>query len=61
MKDVLNGSIDHLNVVFTSDQRDGNEVGLVCFPRFFGVDLVDGSFSEEKWDLADNEQPALMV
>ncbi len=34
LKDVLNVSIDYLNVVFTSDQIwDGNEVASpVCFP-----------------------------
>lgn len=58
LKDVLNVSIDYLNVVFTSDQIwDGNEVASprFAFLDFLGLDLVDGSFSEGKGIYGYNE------
>ncbi len=51
LKDVLNVSIDCLNVVSTSDQIwDGNEAFLPRFHflDFLGLDLVDAFFSEGK-------------
>ncbi len=62
MKDVLNVSIDYLNVVFTSDQIwDGNEAvssGLLS-PWILGLDLVD--FSEGKGIMDITKSVRLMV
>ncbi len=63
-KDVLNVSIDYLNVVFMSDQIwDGTRLFLPRFAFFLIlVDLVDGSFSGGKGDYGYNESKfALMV
>ena len=57
-KDVLNVSIDYLNVVFTSDLIwDGDEVvsPRFAFLDFLGLDLVSGSFSEGKGIYGYNE------
>ena len=58
LKDVLNVSIDYLNVVFTSDLIwDGGEVvsPRFAFLDFLGLDLVSGSFSEGKGIYGYNE------
>lgn len=58
LKDVLNVSIDYLNVVFTSDLIwDGDEVvsPRFAFLDFLGLDLVSGSFSEGKGIYGYNE------
>ena len=58
LKDVLNVSIDYLNVVFTSDKIwDGDEVvsPRFAFLDFLGLNLIDGSFSEGKGIYGYNE------
>lgn len=58
LKDVLNVSIDYLNVVFTSDLIwDGDEVvsPRFAFLDFLRLDLVSGSFSEGKGIYGYNE------
>ena len=64
LKDVLNVSIDYLNVVFTSDLIwDGDEVvsPRFAFLDFLGLDLVSGSFSEGKGFMDITKVFALMV